>query len=254
MKHVWPPLTWADLRWHLDAIWESKTYATQWPSTRVGWHHSHRSYRSLTLTHIKALLLTHKVALFCFNSFSFTCECKNVVEILSFSIQQILILRFSKVKKKTHKLAIQSSPSFFNLWLRRLLEIGSNALTPARHCALTGVSSSISGGWSWRRHPELGRTLAPFSCFLSHTPLNNPPPPPCLHCVLHHFIYFSSGLPFIFISSSWNDQLLSRLNDPFSPQCDQKKIKVCFGVILLGGKKHDFIHTFLGLEVWKSKT
>lgn len=135
-----------------------------------------------------------------------------------------------KEKKKTHKLAIQSSPSFFNLWLRRLLEIGSNALTPACHCALTGVSSSISGGWSWRRHPELGRTLALFLCFLSHSPLNTPPPR--LHCVLHHFIYFSSGLSFILIFSSWNDQLLSRLNDPFSHQRDQKKIKVGFGAIL----------------------
>lgn len=69
------------------------------------------------------------------------------------------------------------------------------------------------------------------SCVSSHTHLWTPPPPR-LHCVLHHFIYFSSGLSFILIFSSWNDQLLSRLNDPFSHQRDQKKIKVGFGEIL----------------------
>lgn len=102
-----------------------------------------------------------------------------------------------KEKKKTHKLAIQSSPSFFNLWLRRLLEIGSNALTPACHCALTGVSSSISGGWSWRRHPELGCTLALFLCFLSHSPLNTPPPS-ALCSTSFHLLFLRSFFHFNF--------------------------------------------------------
>lgn len=73
----------------------------------------------------------------------------------------------------THNRAIQSFPSCFNLWLWRLLEIGSNSLTPACYWAPTGVSSSISGGWSWRRHRWLGQTLTPFLCFLSDTLLKS---------------------------------------------------------------------------------
>lgn len=93
---------------------------------------------------------------------------------------------FSTVKEKTHILTIQSSLSYFNLWLRRLLEIGFNALTPACHCALTGVSSSISRDWSWRRHPWWGVTLL-HCCVSCQTHLWNLSTS-SLPCVLYHFL------------------------------------------------------------------
>lgn len=140
-----------------------------------GWHHSRRPSRSHTLCHTLAhanlLLLNCKIQLlFSSRYFNLTYKYKIVFKLLGFSVEQILNSGVL-IGKKKH--GIQSYPSCFNLWLWRQLEIASNSLTPAQNWAPTGVSSSISGGWSWRRHRWPGRTPPPFLCFLSDTPLKS---------------------------------------------------------------------------------
>lgn len=169
--------------------------------------------------------------------FNFIYKYEIVFNLFSFFVQQILnskVLK-GKKKKKTHKRGIQSSPSCFNLWHWRLLEIGLNSLTPARHWALTDVSSSISGGWSWRWHRWLGQTLAPFLCFLSDTPLKS-----LSTSTLH---YSASFLGFqrpyfkmsLFVSCALFSKLISCYhNDPFSYQHELKLPILCVKITFCG--------------------
>lgn len=69
-------------------------------------------------------------------------------------VKLVLTKKEQQSHTHTHTCAIQSLLSCFNLWWTRQLQTLVPIHRPPPHYSTqTSVSSSISGGWSWRRHP-----------------------------------------------------------------------------------------------------